>query len=347
MALILQEHVSLKEFSTFLMGGRARYFAELKESSDMAEISVLAKQNGLELFLLGKGSNCIFSDLPIDKVIGLVAIQGLQILEEEDEYVTVKIGAGEVWDDVVEWSVKNSWSGIEALSAIPGTAGATPVQNVGAYGQEIKDVFVELSAYDRKNKIFVILKSDDCGFGYRSSIFNTTEKGRYLIASITLRLSKKAPTIPKYPGVQEYFKAAETPFRPQEHSLLREIREVITAIRASKLPDPLNVASVGSFFKNSVVEKSAALALKEKFPDMPLFEQPDGRIKMPSGWLIEQSGLKGRSFGHISIYEKNALVLINDGDATFNELMETKEYIIQKVREKFGVELVQEPIVVE
>jgi len=348
MSIPLQEDVFLKDHCTFRLGGWARFFAKAESLEDLIELSRIAKEKGVPFMPLGKGSNCIFTDDAINVLVAQVNIKGREIVGDSG---LLKLGAGEVWDEVVAWTVEHGLSGIEAMSAIPGTVGATPVQNVGAYGQEIKDTLIEVGAYDTQTGEKVTLSNAECKFGYRTSIFNTTEKGRYLIGSVTLKLSKNAPTVPDYPGVREYFHVNKDGNGDGENlhqqKTLKEIREAIISIRANKLPDPSRIANVGSFFKNALIEKTLADELKEKYPDMPMFEQPDGKIKVPSGWLIEKAGFKGKNFGTISVYEKNALVLVNNGTASFDELIEAKKQIFQKVKELFGIELEQEPLLIK
>jgi len=334
----VQENVSLKNKTTFKMGGIARYFTELNDKNDIPVWLEFSRSKNLPTFILGKGSNCIFGDGMIEMSVASFMFFGKEISEDNFSSVLVRFGAGEIWDDVVKWSVEHGYSGIEAMSAIPGTVGATPVQNVGAYGQETKDVLVEVEVYDTLKKVFTTLSNKECCFGYRSSIFNTTEKGRYSIVSATLRLSKKPATVPDYSGVKDYFEA-----RNIQDPSGAEIREAIIAIRKEKLPDPSIIANVGSFFKNVIVEEGVAQELKTNFPDMPIFSAKEGFSKIPSGWFIEKIGLKGKSFGSISVYEKNALVLTHNTKGNFADLQQTKSAIIQQVKDAFEVTLEAEP----
>lgn len=342
MAIRVEENISLKEHTTFGMGGTARYFVEITNKDDIPELISFATSKSLPLMLLGKGSNVVFGDGVIEKCFASINLKGIEVVSETDAEAIVHMAAGEIWDEAVAWSVEQGLSGIEAMSAIPGTIGATPVQNVGAYGQEIKDTLVEVNAYDIKTNTFVTLSKVECHFDYRTSIFNTTEKGRYIILNITLRLSKLFPSVPHYPGVRAYFdsKKITTP-------TLSDIRNAIVEIRASKLPYPSLIANVGSFFKNVLITKEEAGVLKNKYEDMPSFQQPDGKIKVPSGWLIEKAGLKGKSFGNISIYDKNALVLTHNGQGSFKELLAVRDEIIETVKKEFGITLEHEPLLME
>jgi UDP-N-acetylmuramate dehydrogenase len=230
-------------------------------------------------------------------------------------------------------------SGIEALSSIPGTAGAAPVQNIGAYGQEIADTLVSLEAYDIENDAFVTLQNTDCNFSYRHSIFRGEASGRYLITSITLQLYKAAPQPPFYKAVQDYLDTHNvTIFTPQV------IRDTVMAIRADKLPDPKKLPNAGSFFKNAIVEDWQLTDLRAKYPDMPTYDMPDGRFKVPTGWLIEQTGLKGETLHGMKVHDKNALVLINESAQNYADLASARDEIQGAVRDQFRIEIEQEPL---
>ncbi|HET8690324.1 MAG TPA: UDP-N-acetylmuramate dehydrogenase, partial [Candidatus Saccharimonadales bacterium] len=251
---------------------------------------------------------------------------------------TVKIGAGELWDDMVDRSVDMNLSGIEALSAIPGTAGATPVQNVGAYGQEIADTLVELEALDTDTMEMVALENKDCEFTYRNSVFKNPESRHHIITSITLKLSKTQMKPPFYTSLQNYFEQNDvTDFSPAS------VREAVRAIRAVKLPDPAKVANTGSFFKNPIVDHSQAEKLAAAYPDMPQFPVANVGVKLAAGWLIEQAGLKGYQNHGFTTSPDNALVVINQSADKYSDLELFKAEIIQKVRQKFSVQLEQEP----
>lgn len=294
--------------------------------------------NKEDYFVIGGGSNIILSPSVSSKNILKIEIMGRDIVHTENTDVFVKIGAGENWDGVVKWAVENNYSGIESLSAIPGTAGATPVQNVGAYGREIKDVFISLTAYDTLEKKLVTIKNEDCNFSYRNSIFKSTQKGRYIIIDIILKLSTLPPAMPEYVGVQKYFENLNI-----DSPTLQQIRDAIIEIRWSKLPHPEDWGNCGSFFENPIVEKSIYKKLKLDYPDMPSFEVNEDMVKIPAGWLLENAGLKGFSFGNVSTYDKNALVLINTGNANYNDVLNAKNTIISIIKDKFGIELKSEP----
>jgi UDP-N-acetylmuramate dehydrogenase len=337
-----KENVSLKAYTTFRMGGDAAYFSSLKTTEDAAECARFAKEKALPLIILGGGSNVIVNDeIKLNACVGHMEIQGFEIVSEDENHTEIKIGAGEEWDSVVERTVSLGLSGVEALSAIPGSAGATPVQNVGAYGQEIADTFVNLLAYDTKMAKVIEISKEECKFSYRDSIFKHEGKDRYIILSITLRLSKSAPTVPAYPGVDAYFKS-----RGVASPSLKEIREAIIEIRKHKLPDPKTLASCGSFFKNPIVDKVEADRIKNAHPNAVIYPVSDTTSKIGAGWMIDTLGLKGKDFGNILVYPQNALVLVNKGDASKKELMEAVEYITGEAQKAFGITLEPEPVFV-
>ncbi len=338
----MHHNVALARYSTFRMGSTAAYFASVSSLPEIEECLSFADANNLPVIVLGGGSNTIFASVePLNAFVIKIDSKGKKIISTNENSTLVEIGAGENWDDVVAWSVENNLSGIEMLSAIPGTSGATPIQNVGAYGGEIKNVLVSLRAYDRHSRSVVTLSNTDCGFGYRDSIFKKDARDRYIILSITLRLSPHAPEAPEYPGVKKYFdeKGIVSP-------TLLQIREAIVAIRAHKLPDPRDIASVGSFFKNPFIETQKALTLKTKYPTLAVFPVSETQAKIGAGSLLDTLGLRGKVFGNLSLYAGNALVIVNNGQTRPEELLELKEYIISEVEKKFGITLEPEPVFV-
>ena len=329
----------LKNYTTMRLGGPARFMTQVSTPEDVQTVVKNAKAEGLKWFVLGGGSNVIAHDDGFDGVVILNRIPGFTVLSEEPGKTTIKIGAGENWDDVVKRSVDMNLSGIEAMSAIPGTAGAAPVQNVGAYGQEIADTLQSLEAYDSETDQFVTLSAADCGFSYRHSIFRGEAMGRYVILSITLSLSTIAPAPPFYDAVQKYFDAhGTTIFTPQV------VRDAILAIRFEKLPDPKTTPNTGSFFKNAIIEKWQFDELTQKYDDVPHYDMPDGLIKVPTGWLIEQAGYKGATLHGMHVHDKNALVLINESATSYADLAAARDEIIGAVRDKFRIQITQEPL---
>lgn len=343
-----EEKLSLNKYNTFAIESIASVCVYINSEE---EIKSFYEENGDvgNVFILGGGSNIILPEhIP---VVLKINNKGIKVIKEEKnsdgDFVWIDVGAGVVWDEVVKYAVDNNYAGIEMLSAIPGTAGAGPVQNIGAYGGEIKDNLISLRAYDKKAKKFVEIMHDECKFSYRTSIFKTSEKGRYVITSIILKLHKLSednktefPKIPDYPGVKKYFENLGI-----TNPSLQEVRDAIINIRWSKLPKPSEVPNTGSFFENPIVEKSVALDLINQYKNMPYFNYED-KIKIPAGWLIENAGLKGADFGRVGTYHNNALVLINKGGATQTDVIQAVEKIISTVEKAFKIKLKSEPEII-
>jgi len=332
-------NISLKQYTTMKLGGEARYMATADSASDVVSLYRNARKENLPIFVLGGGSNVITHDEVFEGIVLLNKIKGFEIIAETDETTDVKIGAGEVWDEVVEKAIGLGLQGIEAMSGIPGTAGAAPVQNVGAYGQEIADTLISLEAYDSKTDTIVTISADECDFSYRNSIFRDKEKGRYCILNITLRLNKAEPKPPYYASLQKYID--ENDIREVNLSV---IRVAVLNIRSEKLPDPAELPSAGSFFKNALVEKWKLEELQKEYSDIPNYAMSDGRYKIPTGWLIDKAGLRGYRSHGMRVYEKNALVLVNDSATGYDDLAAIREEIVQIVFDKFGIKIEQEPL---
>ena len=335
----IREYVDIKDYCTLKIGGQFRYFIEISDLNSIPEVYKFAEEKNLQVFILGGGSNMVFPDELFNYVVAKVEFCGFNLISETDEYADLKIGAGESWDYVVDCAVAVGLSGIEAMSAIPGTCGATPVQNVGAYGQEIKDTLLSVDVYDIKNSEYKVLTNAECKFSYRNSIFKGEARGKYVITAVTLRLLKnKTPMIPNYPGVKKYFLENNI-----NNPTLLQIRESIINIRSDKLPDPKLIPSVGSFFKNTILPKDVADNLKHQYPNMVVFPVNENEVKVPSGFLIETAGLKGKNFGTISSYAQNAMVLVNNGGATRSDIEKVRDEIIGIIYQKFGITLETEP----
>lgn len=335
----IHTNIPLKNFTTMRLGGNARFMTEVRSVEDIVTVCNNATAQQVPIFVLGGGSNIIVRDEGFNGIIMRNRISGFEVVSDTASDTTIKIGAGENWDDVVRRTVDLNLSGIEAMSAIPGTAGAAPVQNVGAYGQEIADTLLSLEAYDTQQQAVVTLQAADCGFSYRHSIFRGEAAGRYIITSITLKLYKAAPQPPFYAAIQTYFDThAITLYTPQI------IRDTVIAIRKDKLPDPAITPNTGSFFKNAIVEDWQFNELKTTYPDMPSYEMPDGNYKIPTGWLIEQTGLKGQTLHGMRVHDKNALVLINESAQSYSDLAQARDEIIGRVRDTFHILIEQEPL---
>lgn len=332
-------NISLKQYTTMKLEGEARYMATVDSASDVVSLYRNARKENLPIFVLGGGSNVITHDEVFEGIVLLNKIKGFEVISETDETTDVKIGAGEVWDEVVEKSIGLGLQGIEAMSGIPGTAGAAPVQNVGAYGQEIADTLISLEAYDSKTDTIVTISADECDFSYRNSIFRDKEKGRYCILNITLRLNKAESKPPYYASLQRYID--ENDIREVNLSV---IRVAVLNIRSEKLPDPAELPSAGSFFKNALVEKWKLEELQKEYSDIPNYAMSDGKYKIPTGWLIDKAGLRGYRSHGMRVYEKNALVLVNDSATGYDDLAAIREEIVQIVFDKFGIKIEQEPL---
>lgn len=281
------------------------------------------------LLFMGGGSNLLFLNNYSGTVLHSV-IDNINIVAEDDNSVSVRVGSGVVWDDFVAYCVEKGWWGVENLSLIPGEVGASAVQNIGAYGVEVKDVLQSIEAISVDDLSKRIFTNAECNYAYRDSIFKKSLKGKYVITYVTYRLSKKANPNIGYGALKSVL--AENPS-------LKEIRDAIIAVRNSKLPDPKVYGNAGSFFMNPVIPMEQFVALQSRYPDIPSYPASDGYIKVPAGWLIEKSGWKGKSLGNAAVYEKQALVLINRGGATGMEVKHLADTVIADIKEIFGITL--------
>ena len=332
-------NIPLKNFTTMGLGGSARFMTEVRTKEEVAAVYKNALSHNLPVFILGGGSNVLAHDEGFSGIVIRMRIPGFEVITDDLNTTTITIGAGENWDETVKRTVDMHLSGIEALSAIPGTTGATPVQNIGAYGQEIADTLVSVEAYDSQTDTFVTLSKDECGFGYRHSIFRSEQKGRYIIVSVTLQLSKNNPTPPFYDALQAYFDAhAITQFSGDI------VRRAVIDIRTNKLHDPKILPNAGSFFKNAIIEDWQLNDLRANNPDIPAYDMGEGKYKIPSGWLIEHAGFKGKVIHGIKVHDKNTLVLINESATSYADLAVARDEIITGVRDMFGITIEQEPL---
>lgn len=335
-SLDIQKDIPLAPLTTLKIGGRARLFVVARDEEQVAEAVKFAKDNGLDLFVLGGGSNALVSDKGFDGLVLQIALKGIS------ETDTITVAAGEDWDEFVAYCVKNDLAGVECLSGIPGFAGGTPVQNVGAYGQEVSETIVSVRCFDRKTDEFVTLSNADCGFSYRTSVFNSTERDRYIVLNVTFKLQKGGEAKIVYKDLKEHFSDK----RPS----LAEVREAVLKIRRAKsmvidASDP-NSKSAGSFFKNPVVERSKFDEIRAAYENAPSFDFGD-KVKIPAAWLIENAGFhKGFASGNAGISTNHTLALINRGGASAEELLSLKDDIQSGVEAKFGIMLQPEPVFV-
>ncbi len=322
------------------LGGNAAYMVDVHNREELKQVADWAEQQGLPVMVIGDGSNIVWRDEGFPGLIIVNKIMGYEEQPEDEENFFLHIGAGENWDSVVARAVAKGLTGIEALSLIPGTAGATPVQNVGAYGQEISQTLVVVEAYDRQTKQIVNIQNMDCGFGYRASRFKGADRGRFLITGITLHLMRGNPQPPYYSALEEYL----TTNGITEHTPA-VVRDAVIAIRSSKLPDPAQVANNGSFFANPVIPETQLTQLRADYPMMPSWPAGDGLVKIPAAWLIEQAGFKGvhdEETG-MATWEKQPLVLVNEKAQSTAQLLRFRQKILDTVQQKFGITLQQEP----
>lgn len=334
MTQIIDNH-SLLPYNTFGLDACARHFAAFDTVANLRQI-LERRGHDEPLLLLGGGSNIVFTG----DVHGWVLkneVQGIEVVREFPQKVWVKVGAGERWHDFVLWAVAQGYGGVENLSLIPGTVGAAPIQNIGAYGVELKDVFLRLEAADlwQKNAPIHTFSRKKCQFGYRDSVFKRTEKGRWCITSVTFSLTRHQHRInTSYGDIQRTL----TEMGVTQPSIA-DVSQAVVRIRTSKLPDPAQIGNCGSFFKNPETARAVLERIRASHPHVPHYDLPDGRVKIPAGWLIEQCGWKGKRVGNTGCYEKQALVLVNHGGATGHEVRDLAYAIIASVEEKFGVRL--------
>ena len=336
--LKIERDVPLADLTTLKIGGKARLFVRAESETQIVEAFNFAEENEFELFVLGGGSNVLIADEGFDGLVLQIALRGI---EAKENVVTVQ--AGEDWDEFVSFCVERNLAGIECLSGIPGFVGGTPVQNVGAYGQEVSETIMKVRAFDRKSKQILELNNADCKFAYRKSIFNSTDKNRFIVLAVTFALIEGGKPKIVYKDLQAHFAGK----RPN----LARIREAVLQIRRAKsmVIDALDInsQSAGSFFKNPIVsnEKFAEIVEKTQLESIPTFKMDDQNVKIPAAWLIEQSGFqKGYRKNNAGLSEKHTLALTNRGGATAQEILALKDEIQTKVKENFNIELVPEPI---
>ena len=342
---MIRENFSLKHYNTFGIEATARYFAsfktvdELNELLEYKQLSIVNKpstQNEPATLILGGGSNLLFTK-NFDGLVLKNEVQGIEKINEDAEHVFIKVGAGVNWHQLVVHCISNNYAGMENLSLIPGNTGASPMQNIGAYGVEIKDVFYELEAFHLQEKGIVVFNLNDCEFGYRESVFKRKLKGQFVIMSVTYRLQKKPVFNTSYGAIEQELEAMGI-----KELSIQAISQAVINIRSSKLPDPAVIGNAGSFFKNPEIEEERFESLKNNFPKIVGYKLANGHVKLASGWLIEQCGWKGYRKGDAGCHAKQALVLINYGNATGGEIYSLSEEIIHSVQEKFGVVLERE-----
>ena len=327
---MLRQDFPLKDLNTFGIECTARYYFELTDVRDPAELQDTIRRH--RTLVLGGGSNILFRNSRFDGLVLHNKLKGINVVEEDKNSIIVEVKAGEVWDDFVAYCVENKYYGVENLSLIPGTAGAAPVQNIGAYGVELKDVFYQLNAIHLSTGEQKTFDKNSCRFGYRDSVFKSHYPDTYLITAVQLKLSKQKKLNLSYPGLQEY---------KDEITDIRQVRNAVIKIRKEKLPDPEITGNAGSFFKNPVISREKLNQLISKYPDIPHYPFGD-RWKVAAGWLIEKAGWKGKRTGNAGVHDKQALILVNYGGSTGEEILNLAAQIEKDVYRLSGIRLERE-----
>lgn len=332
----ITENTTLKSLNTFGIKAFCKWFVEVNKMDDINELLKQDVFKNSEKLILGGGSNLLFTK-NFDGIVVKNNLKGISVVKEGNDHVLVKAAAGEVWHEFVTWSIGKNYAGLENLSLIPGCVGASPMQNIGAYGVEIKDVFEELEAVSLEDGQLKVFSKEACRFGYRESVFKHELKNKFIIVSVTYRLSKNAKLNTTYGAIN-----SELQNMGIVDPTIKDVSNAVINIRSSKLPDPKIKGNAGSFFKNPEVKKETFSALKAIHPDLVAYALDNGNYKLAAGWLIEKSGLKGYKMGHAAVHDKQALVLVNNGEASGDEIYSLSEYVLQTVFAKFGVKLERE-----
>ena len=331
---ITHENHPLKKHNSFGVDARSSLFAAPTSIDELLSILEAYDYSQYPMLVIGEGSNILFTR-DYEGLILSPAMKGVELLEESKSSVLVKVGAGENWDNWVEKASREGWFGLENLSLIPGSVGSAPVQNIGAYGVELKDLFDSLEAWDLKEKKIVSLDHETCRFGYRSSIFKGEARGRYIITSVNFRLNKM-PVLKL-----EYGRIAEA-FREAKGSTPKDLRQVVVNIRNQKLPDPEKIGNAGSFFKNPLVDRTIFKCIRVDHSDIPSYPDCNNQVKIPAAWLIEKSGWKGKQIGNVGTWPTQPLVIVNHGAATGQEILDFSIQIQESVEEHFRISLERE-----
>lgn len=326
----VQKNISLKNYNTFGIDVNAKRFVLVDAVYQLQQILKEEK----DIFLISGGSNMLLTK-DINELVILIDFKGISIDKEDDNFVYLTVNAGENWHEFVLFCVANNYGGLENLSLIPGNVGTCPIQNIGAYGVEVKDTITKVEAIEIETQKLVSFSNEDCNFGYRNSIFKNTVKGKYVITSVGFKLTKRNHNLNTSYGAIETELASKQITEPN----LKDISDAVIAIRKSKLPDPKEIGNSGSFFKNPVISKSHFLELQKEYPNIPSYNISDDEIKVPAGWLIETTGFKGKRFGNYGVHEKQALVLVNYGNASGKEIYNLAKEIQQTIFKQFKIEL--------
>ncbi len=330
--MTIQTNFSLKKYNTFGIEAKANRFMAVHSVADLK--TILKENQDSEKFILGGGSNMLLTQ-DVDALVIHVDLKGKKIIKQDDDCVWVEIQAGENWHEFVLWCIDQDFGGLENMSLIPGNVGTTPVQNIGAYGTEIKDTMISCSAIAIANQETRVFSNQDCNFGYRESIFKQELKDQYIITSVVFKLTKRNHKISvSYGDIQ-----AELAKKNIQNPILKNVSDAVIAIRQSKLPDPKVLGNSGSFFKNPIISREEFEPIHAKFPEMKFYEITATQVKVPAGWLIEQSGLKGFRKGDAGVHKNQALVLVNHGNATGSEILELSKLVQKTVFDNYGISI--------
>ncbi len=332
--MTVTENVSLLPYNTFGIAAQARYFAEVANISELQELLRDVHWKDVPKLMLGGGSNVLLVSQFVDKLVIKITIGGIEVKEDTVEYTTLRAGAGVNWHDFVMFCIRHRYAGVENLSLIPGTVGATPIQNIGAYGVEVRETITGVTAVHLQTAELRHFSNEECKFGYRDSVFKNELKGQYIITHVDFRLSKIPAFNVSYGAIRDTLREMKV-----EELSLAAVSEAVCHIRRSKLPDPVKIGNAGSFFKNPEIPKAQYEALKEQYATMPGYITSDATVKVPAGWLIEQCGWKGRQVRQAGVHKDQALVLVNHGGATGNDIYQLAQAVQHSVEEKFGIRL--------
>lgn len=326
----IQKNVLLKNYNTFGISVYAKRFISVNSVFELQQILKVEK----DIFLISGGSNMLLTK-DIDKLVVHINIKGVSIDNEAENAAYLTVNAGENWHEFVLWCISQNYGGIENLSLIPGNVGTCPIQNIGAYGVEVKDTITKVEALEIETSKLVQFSNEDCNFGYRNSIFKNEVKGKYIITSVSFKLTKIDHSLNSSYGAIE----TELSLKKISNPTLKDISDAVITIRTSKLPNPKEIGNSGSFFKNPVITTIQFLKLQKEYPDIPSYKISDIEVKIPAGWLIEQAGFKGKRYGEFGVHEKQALVLVNYGNATGKEIYQLAEKIKKTIIKKFEITL--------
>lgn len=331
--LLVQSNVNLKSYNTLALESEAEYFVEINSRRNLEDAFAFAKRHQLNTFVLSGGSNVLLPE-KIHALVMKMNIQGIELTDENEEFVCLKVGAGQNWHDFVCYSTTQGYYGLQNLALIPGLVGASPVQNIGAYGVEVGEFIDYVEVYDSHTQTFGYLDKNDCQFSYRDSIFKRYA-GRFVIIAVYFRLLKQAKLVLEYGDLKTAV---------GDNLTAENLQQQIINIRQAKLPNPQEFANVGSFFKNPLITQTQFVDILANYPQIPHYPQATGEIKLAAGWLIEQAGWKGKKLGSVGMFERQALVLVNYADATLQDVVATYQHVQQDVIKKFGVHLEPEPV---